>query len=135
MPVCLQRQSEVQWSLPTELHDHPDVGAGGGLVLVDGQHIFQGQRLEIQPVAGVVIGGHGLGIAVDHDGFVVVFAQREGRVAAAVIELDSLPDAVRPAAQDDDFAPGCGRRFVLFRRSNRGRGCRCRTQPRRYPPS
>src|SRR6185369_6798463 len=29
--------------------------------------------------------------------------QRERRVAAAVIELDPLPDAVRPAAEDHDL--------------------------------
>ncbi len=31
------------------------------------------------------------------------FLQRERGVDAAVVELDALPDAVRPAAEDDDF--------------------------------
>src|SRR5262249_28024678 len=31
------------------------------------------------------------------------FAQREGGVDAAVVELDALADAVRPAAEDDDL--------------------------------
>ena len=35
-------------------------------------------------------------------------------MTAAVIEFNSLPDAVRTAAQDDDFFLGRWRRFVLF---------------------
>src|ERR1700730_7442210 len=35
-------------------------------------------------------------------------------MAAAVIELNSLPDAVRAAAQDDDFFLVGGGGFVLF---------------------
>ena len=83
-------------------------------MLVDGEHVFEGERLEVEAVAGVVVGGDGLGIAVDHDGLVAVLAQGEGGVAAAVVELDSLPDAVGTAAEDDDLlARGrCG--LVLF---------------------
>src|SRR3989442_8505357 len=43
-------------------------------------------------------------IAIHHHCFEAIFAQRKRRVAAAVIELDSLPDAVWPAAKDDDFS-------------------------------
>ena len=32
------------------------------------------------------------------------FFQRETGLHAAVIELDALPDAIRPAAEDDHFA-------------------------------
>ena len=64
---------------------------------------FERERLEVQAVAGVVIGRDGLRIAVDHDRFDAEFLQRERRVAAAVIELDSLADAVGAAAQDHDF--------------------------------
>jgi hypothetical protein len=83
-------------------------------VLIDGEHVFKGERLEIEAVAGVVVGGDRLRVAVDHDGLVAVFAQRESRVAAAVIELNALADAVRAAAEDDDFALRGGRRFVFF---------------------
>ena len=31
------------------------------------EHVFEGQRLEVQPVGGVVVGGHRLRVAVDHD--------------------------------------------------------------------
>src|SRR5262245_33573812 len=35
-------------------------------------------------------------------------------MTAAVIELDSLPDAIRPAAQDENFLAGRRIRFVLL---------------------
>ena len=39
--------------------------------------------------------------------------QGKGRMAAAVIELDALPDSVRPAAEDNHFRAVAGRRFVI----------------------
>jgi hypothetical protein len=89
------------------------------------QHVFEGQRLKVEAVTGVVVGGDGLGIAVDHDGLVAVFAQREGSMAAAIVELDPLPDAVGPAAQDDDFLARWARLRPPPRRSNcRGMACK-----------
>ena len=55
--------------------------------------------LEVQAVGGVVVGGYGFRVAVDHDGLVTIFAQGEGGVHAAVVELDTLADTVRTAAQ------------------------------------
>ena len=95
----LQRQRQRQRRLPAELDDH----AVRLLGVADVQHFFERERLEVEAVAGVVIGGDGLRIAVDHDRFDAEFLQREGRVAAAVIELDSLADAVGAAAQDHDL--------------------------------
>ena len=80
--------------------------------VVDIEDVFQGQRLEVQAVAGVVVGGDGLGIAVDHDRFDAHFLQRERRVAAAVIELDALSDAVGAAAQYDHFLAVRGAGFA-----------------------
>ena len=40
------------------------------------------------------------------------FAQGEGGVDAAVIELDALADAVGAAAEDHDFLPVAGAGFV-----------------------
>jgi hypothetical protein len=72
----------------------------------DLEHVLEGQRLEVQPVGGVVVGRDRLGVAVDHDGLVAGVAQREHGVDAAVVELDALPDAVRPGAEDDDLVGG-----------------------------
>ncbi len=69
----------------------------------DFQHVFQRQRLEVQTVGGVVVGGDGFRVAVDHDGFVTVFAHGHGGMHAAVVELDALADAVRAAAEDHDL--------------------------------
>ena len=105
----LQRQRQRQRSLPAELHDHA-VGLFG---VADVQHFFERQRLEVQTVAGVVIGRDGLRIAVDHDRLDAELLQRERRVAAAVIELDSLADAIGAAAQDHHFLAIGGRGFAL----------------------
>ena len=69
------------------------------------EHVFPGQGLEIELVRGVVVGGHGFGVGVDHDGLHPHLLQGEGGLAAAVVELDALADAVGAAAQDHDFAP------------------------------
>ena len=60
---------------------------------------------------GVVVRRDGLRVAVHHHGLVSERAEGLGRVDAAVVELDSLPDAVRPRAEDHHT-----------RRGSRGRG-------------
>jgi hypothetical protein len=72
-------------------------------VAEDLQHVLGRQRLEIEPVGGVVVGRDGFRVAVDHDRFVAGILQREGGMAAAIVELDALADAVRTAAEDDDL--------------------------------
>ena len=111
----------------------------------DLQHVLGRQRLEIEPVGGVVVGRDGLRVAVDHDRFIAGVAQREGGVAAAIVELDALADAVRPAAEDDDLlarrdlrlvgelaGEGHSRRSSTCRRwarRTRRRRCRCACRP------
>ncbi len=75
---------------------------GGQLGVEHVGHVLVGQRLEVQAVRGVVVGRDRLGVAVDHDRLVAGVAQRHGRVHAAVVELDPLPDPVGPRAEDDD---------------------------------
>ena len=94
-----QRHRQAQRRLAAELDDH----ALGLLGVDDLQHVLARERLEVQPVGGVVVGRHRLRVAVDHDGLVAVLAQRLHRVDAAVVELDPLADAVGAAAQDDDL--------------------------------
>ena len=100
--------------MPAELHDHANFRAGRSLVLAYRKHVFERQRLEIEAVAGVVIGRDRLRIAIDHDGLVAIVAQSESRVATAVIEFDSLPYAIRAAAEDDYFFLLSRRGFVFF---------------------
>ena len=82
----------------------------------DLEDVLEGQRLEVEAVGGVVVGGDGLGVAVDHDGLEAGLGQREAGVAAAVVELDALADAVGAAAEDDDLAVG-GRAGLALDRS------------------
>ena len=100
----LQRQRQLQRRLPAELHDarrrrrRPSCSRS-----MIGDHVLERQRLEVQPVDGVVVGRHRLRVAVDHHRLEALLAQREGGVTAAVVELDALADAVRAAAEDDDL--------------------------------
>ena len=66
----------------------------------DFEDILEGERLEIQPVTGVVVGGDGLRVAVDHDGLNIGISQSESRVNTGVVEFDSLADAVWPGPQN-----------------------------------
>ena len=108
----LQRLGELERRLAAELHDDAVQRAVRPLGVDDLEHVLGRQRLEIEPVGGVVVGRDGLRIAVDHDGLVAGLAQREAGVAAAIVELDALADAVRTAAEDDDLLPVRGLRLV-----------------------
>ena len=90
-----QRARQLQRSLATVLHDN----AFWLLDAHDFQHVFQRHRLEVEAVRGVVVGGDGFRVTVDHDGLVTVFTQRQRGVYAAVVELDALADTVWTAAQ------------------------------------
>ncbi len=91
--------AELQRGLAAVLDDH----ALGLLDADDLKDVLEGHRLEVQAVGGVIVGGDGFRVAVDHDGLVAVFAHRQRRVHAAVVELDALADAVRTAAEDHDL--------------------------------
>ena len=120
-PLRLEVARELERRLPAVLHDH----APGLLDVHDLEHVLERQRLEVQAVGGVVVGRHGLRVAVDHDGLVAVLAQRHRRVHAAVVELDALPDAVRAAAQHDHLlAVGRLGLALLFVRRVHVRGAR-----------
>jgi hypothetical protein len=103
---------EAKRRLAAELRDDTD-----GLLAVDhGEHLLRRERLEVQPVGGVVVGRDGLRVAVDHDGLVAEAAEGLHRVDAAVVELDALPDPVRARAEDHDarLRPGRRRPLVLL---------------------
>ena len=107
--VGFEPQGEFQGRLAAVLDDHAQ-----RLFLVHNfQHVFERERLEIQTVGGVVIGGDGFRVAIDHDGLVAVFAQRQRGVHTAVVKFNALPDAVRAATEHHDFFVVRGRRFTL----------------------
>ena len=94
----MQPGGELQRRLPAELDDD----ALGLLDLAHADHVLERQRLEVQPVGGVVVGRDRLRVAVDHDRVAAELAHGLGRVHAAVVELDPLADPVRPRAEDHD---------------------------------
>ena len=106
-----QHPGQLERRLAAERHHDPgDAGAAGKLRRshLDVDHVADvllGEGLEVQPVAGVVVSGHRLGVAVDHHGLVPGLRQRERRVDAAVVELDALADPVGARPQDDDLGP------------------------------
>ena len=100
------------------------------------EHVLGRERLEEEAVAGVVVGGDGLGIAVEHHGLETRVRQREGGVHTAVVELDSLTDAVGTAAEDDDGRPiDAARPRPRLRRCRSDTACAPRTRPRTCRPS
>ncbi len=105
----LQRQRQIQRRLAAELDDH----SIRLLHVADVQHVLESERLEVQAVAGVVIGRHGLGVAIDHDRFDPALLQGKRRMAAAVVELDALSDPIGTTAKDHHLAPR--RRFGFVR--------------------
>ena len=101
----LERVGELQRRLAAELDDDAEQLAVRALDSDQLQHVLGRQRLEVEAVGGVVVGRDGLGVAVDHDRLHADLVEGEGRVAAAVVELDALADAVGAAAEDDGLLP------------------------------
>ena len=105
---ALDRPGELERRLAAEL-DHD---ADRLLALQHRQHLLDPERLEVEAVRRVVVGGDRLGVAVDHHGLVAELAEGLRGVDAAVVELDPLADPVRAGAEDHDRASGLGRRLV-----------------------
>src|SRR2546426_2019639 len=97
-PRRLEGLRELQRRLAAELHHDSE----RPLPPHDLEPVLQGEWLEVQLVRDVEVGRDGLGVAVDHDRLDPQLAEREPRPDAAVVELHTLADAVRSAAQDDD---------------------------------
>ena len=111
-PGLGQSGGQGQRRLPAELDDDTGHRTCCALGLVDLDDVLEGQRLEVEPVGDVVVGGYGFRVAVDHDGLVAL-GQRHGGMDAGVVELDALPDAVGARAQDDDGLALAGRNLGL----------------------
>ena len=97
--------------MTAELHDD----TVGLLGFDDIENVLEGERFEIKPVAGVVVGGDRLWVAVHHDGGQPLLLQSKGGMAAAVIELDALADAVGATAKNHHLAATLGLHFTLGR--------------------
>ena len=99
-PAAVRRSASASGVWPPSCTITPGDRAGLLLGVHDLEHVLEGQRLEVEPVRGVVVRGDGLRVAVDHHGLEPRLAQRHHRVHARVVELDALADPVRPRAED-----------------------------------
>ena len=108
--VAVELFGELQGRLAAELDDD----TFRLLVADDVVDVLPEDRLEVEAVGGVAVGGHRLRVAVDHDGLVASGAGRHDAVHAAVVELNALADAVWAAAQDDDLAAVRLGRLILL---------------------
>ena len=106
----MQTHRQIQRRLSAELDDY-----SSGLFDIDDVHdVFECERFEVQTIGRIVVGRDGFGIAVDHDRFVTRFVKRKRGVAAAIVELDALADAVGSRTENHDLRPICWLRFVFF---------------------
>ena len=99
--------------MTSELNDHTDhtpgpvwdLSAASVQTLEDVERVLERQWLEEQKVARVVVGADGLRVGVDHHRFETHVLAGECRLAAAVVELDPLPDPVWTTPENDDLGP------------------------------
>ena len=87
---------QLDGGLAAELH-HAGIRLLGGNDVV---HALRVQRVKVQTVAGVKVGGDGLGVVVYKDGFAAVLLQGPHTVHRAVVELDALTDADGAGTKD-----------------------------------
>ena len=80
----------------------------------DVHHVLHGQRLEVELVAGGVVGRDGLGVVVDDDGLVARRTDRPDGVHGRVVEFDALADADRAGTEHDDLLFPADDRLVFF---------------------
>ena len=99
--VAVQVLGELDGRLAAEGHHH----AHGLLHGDDVHHVLGIERLEVQPVGGIVVGGDGLGVVVDDDHIVAQLLEGPHAVDGGVVELDALADADGAGAQHHDDGP------------------------------
>ena len=125
--LLLERAGKLERRLAAELDDD----ALRPFARADLQHLLGAKGLEVEPVGRVVVGGDGLGIAVDHDRLVAECAEGLHGVDAAVVELDALADPVRPRAENDDRAASARPAATRPPRPRSSRGSSSSPPPRR----
>ncbi|MCG3141142.1 MAG: hypothetical protein HDKAJFGB_02357 [Anaerolineae bacterium] len=106
-----QRAREIQRRLSAKLNQH----AVGFFTFNHVHHIFKRDGFKIQTVGGVVIGADRFGIAIQHNRFDAQVLKRVTGMNTAIIKLDALPDAIRSAAENQNFF--AVRRFRFIHRS------------------
>ena len=96
--LAVQLHGEVVRYLST----HRDNDTTGLLEVHDVEHTLQRQLVEVEAVAHVVVGRHGLGVVVNHDRLVTQLAGSVDGVDRTPVELYRRTDAVGTRAEDDN---------------------------------
>ena len=94
-----QMPCQLDGRLAAKLHHH----APRFFHRQNGFHILGGQRVEIEAVGGIKVGGNGFGVVVCNDRFASAFLERAHTVHGAIVELDPLPDADGAGAEHEDL--------------------------------
>ena len=97
---------EVEAGLPTEGRQQ----AVGPLGRDDALDDLDGQWLDVDDVGDALVGHDRRGVRVDEDGRDALLAHGLACLGAGVVELGSLPDHDRAAADDQDLFRACGGR-------------------------
>ena len=90
---------QLDGGLTAKLH-HAGVRLFGGDDIV---HAFRSQRVKVQAVAGVKVGGDGFGVVVDDNSLAAVLLQGPNTMDRAVVELDALTDADGAGTKDQNL--------------------------------
>ena len=78
------------------------------LNIYDGLDILCGQRLKIQLVCNIKVGGNGLRIVVDNDSLPAFLCKCPGTVYGTEIKLDTLTDTDRTGTKNQNLFLRCG---------------------------
>ena len=123
------RGGERLCQLDGRLSAEGDDNAYGLFQFHNAQCVLRGERVKVETVGGVEIGGDGFRVVVG-DGYLISRAfECHHAVDGGIVELDALPDADRARAEDKDHRLAGGaaadkrQRFVLF--AGRGVKVRC----------
>ena len=89
--------------MASQSDDRPQQPAPASLDTRDLKHMLQTKGFKVRTIRGVIVCRHRLRVAVDQNRLHAALGQGVDRVAAAVVELDPLADAVGPRTEDDHF--------------------------------
>ena len=110
----VEGRGQVYRRLATELDDGGRPLTVERLVLQQVTHRLLIERLEVEAVTGIEVGGDGLGVGVDHDRLQAGLLEGPGGVHGAVVELYPLADADGPAADNERAVALQRRRLILL---------------------
>src|SRR5262249_630355 len=108
-----QRVCKLEWSLATKRNNNASNLTTTRFSLDHIHYIFMCKRFEIETIAGVVVSRDCFGIAIDHHRFITGFTQCKACMHTAIVELNTLTNAIRTRTEDDHLWLCRWRHFVF----------------------